>query len=289
MASLPLSLLHWLGGFIAWFAVHVRPYRPHVVRPSLALAFPERSPAALRAIEADFYRRHAEVMLEVVKAFSVTAEDLRDRVRVLNPEILRTALAGGKPVLVVAAHQCNWEWLLLALCVHFDTPVDAAYKPLVDSWAEREMKLMRTRFGARLVPAQQLLADLLQRRQLVRIVALVADQEPVDSEQKHWVRFLNRDSAFFVGPEEIARKFRYPSLFVAMRRTARGRYEIEFKPLASPGESTLPGQLTARYAQMVERQIHGSPPDWPWSHKRWKVKPPVYRDPPGPETGTGRD
>ncbi len=289
LAALPLRLLHGLGGFLAWFAVHVRPYRRHVVRPSLAMAFPDRSPDSLQAIEADFYRHHADVMLEVVKAFSITAEELRERVRVVNPEILRTALAGGKPVLVVAAHQCNWEWLLLALCVHFDTPVDAAYKPLVDSWAEREMRIMRTRFGARLVPAQQLLADLLQRRQLVRIVALVADQEPVDSEQKHWVRFLNRDSAFFVGPEEIARKFRYPSLFVAMRCTARGRYEIEFTSLASPGEPTVPGQLTARYAQMVERQIHASPPDWPWSHKRWKVKPAVYRDHAGPGTGAVSD
>jgi lauroyl/myristoyl acyltransferase len=26
----------------------------------------------------------------------------------------------------------------------------------------------------------------------------------------------------------------------------------------------------------VERQIREAPPDWPWSHKRWKLKKSVY-------------
>jgi lauroyl/myristoyl acyltransferase len=27
---------------------------------------------------------------------------------------------------------------------------------------------------------------------------------------------------------------------------------------------------------MVEKQIRDAPPDWPWSHKRWKLKKSVY-------------
>jgi lauroyl/myristoyl acyltransferase len=27
----------------------------------------------------------------------------------------------------------------------------------------------------------------------------------------------------------------------------------------------------------VEGQIHAAPPDWPWSHKRWKLKRPLYQ------------
>jgi lauroyl/myristoyl acyltransferase len=26
----------------------------------------------------------------------------------------------------------------------------------------------------------------------------------------------------------------------------------------------------------VEKQIRDAPPDWPWSHKRWKLKKSVY-------------
>jgi KDO2-lipid IV(A) lauroyltransferase len=36
------------------------------------------------------------------------------------------------------------------------------------------------------------------------------------------------------------------------------------------------GELTERYAQRVEAQIRESPPDWPWSHKRWRLKRSLY-------------
>ena len=41
-------------------------------------------------------------------------------------------------------------------------------------------------------------------------------------------------------------------------------------------EKLAPGELTERYARMVEKQIRDAPPDWPWSHKRWKLKKSVY-------------
>jgi KDO2-lipid IV(A) lauroyltransferase len=184
----------------------------------------------------------------------------------------------GQSVLMVAAHQCNWEWLLLALSLELGYPLDAAYKPLVDSWAEREMKKLRTRFGGRLVPAKDLLADIIRRRDVVRAVAMVADQEPTTSEHKYWTRFLGRDTAFYLGPEEIARVTRFPVFFIALRRIGRGYYQMEFQPLAQAGEALPPGALTERYARRVEDQIRAAPPDWPWSHKRWKLKKSVYQN-----------
>jgi KDO2-lipid IV(A) lauroyltransferase len=177
----------------------------------------------------------------------------------------------------VAAHQCNWEWMLLALSLELGYPVDAAYKPLVDSWAEREMKKLRSRFGSRLVPAKDLLADIIKRRDVVRAVAMVADQEPTTSEHKHWTRFLNRDTAFYMGPEEIARVTRFPVFFLGLKRAARGEYEMSLTPLAARGETLRSGELTERYARLVEGQIRAAPPDWPWSHKRWKLKKTLYQ------------
>src|ERR1700758_1124596 len=121
--------------------------------------------------------------------------------------------------------------MLLALSVELGSPLDAAYKPLVDNWAEREMKKLRTRFGSRLVPAEGLLPDLIKRREVVRAVAMVADQEPTTREHKYWTRFLNRDTAFYMGPEEIARVTHLPVFFIVMRRVARGYYELGFEPL----------------------------------------------------------
>ena len=80
-----------------------------------------------------------------------------------------------------------------------------------------------------MIPAPELLGDIIKQRGTPRGIAVLADQEPKPGERKQWVRFLNRDSAFFVGPEEIARATRYPAFFLAIRaHVARGHYEVEF-------------------------------------------------------------
>ena len=277
LARLPLTALYAITGLAGWLAYRVVPYREQLVHDSLARAFPDFDEAQLRSVRRRYCLGFAQMLAELVKAPAFDSAEIRRRVRIVNLEEPQALLARGQSVLLVAAHQCNWEWLLLALSLELGFPLDAAYKPLVNDWAEREMKKLRTRFGSRLVPAQELLPDILRRQGVVRAVAMVADQEPTRSERKHWTRFLNRDTAFYMGPEEIARVTRFPVFFIAMRRRARGYYEMEFLPLAATAQSMPGGMLTERYARLVEEQIHAAPPDWPWSHKRWRLKKSVYQ------------
>jgi lauroyl/myristoyl acyltransferase len=93
------------------------------------------------------------------------------------------------------------------------------------------MLKIRSRFGARLVPAKELLADFLRRRGIVRAVAMNADQAPVSTDKRYWTRFLGQDTAFYIGAEQIARATRLPVMYVAVRRIRRGYYEVELKPL----------------------------------------------------------
>jgi KDO2-lipid IV(A) lauroyltransferase len=275
-AALPWAVLYGCARGLAWLAWRVVRYQQVVVRENLSTAFPELDEAQLQRLMHAYYLGFAQVLVEIVKAVRLPAQELRRRVHFTGLESAREALSSGTPILLIAAHQCNWEWLLLALSLELGFPLDAAYKPLVDTWAEREMLKLRTRFGSRLVPAQELLGDIIKRGRTPRAIAMVADQEPRTSEHKYWTRFLNRDTAFYVGAEEIARATRFPVFFVAMRRVARGKYEIEITPLAARAEKLQSGELTERYARRVEDQIRAAPADWPWSHKRWKLKKSLY-------------
>jgi KDO2-lipid IV(A) lauroyltransferase len=278
LSHLPLPVLYALAGLAAWLAFRVVPYRADMIDASLATAFPELDARERRAVRHRYYRGFAQMFAELLKASALGPEEFRRRVRIVNLEEPRALLERGQSVLLVAAHQCNWEWMLLALSLELGYPLDAAYKPLVNEWAEREMRKLRTRFGSRLVPAQELLPDILRRRGVVRAIAMVADQEPTKAERKYWTRFLNRDTAFYMGPEEITRVTRLPVFFIAIRRRSRGYYEMEFLPLAPAGKALSPGALTERYARLVEEQIRAAPPDWPWSHKRWRLRKSVYQD-----------
>jgi KDO2-lipid IV(A) lauroyltransferase len=206
----------------------------------------------------------------------MSAAGMRAHVRITNLALAHEYLAAGKSVMFVTSHLCNWEWLLQGVAAHLKYPIDAAYKPLHDAWAERLMREIRSRFGARLIPAKELLADFLRRRGEFRVLAMNADQAPVSTDKRYWTRFLGQDTAFYVGAEQIARATRLPVFYVVMRRTRRGYYEAELRRLWDGRETLAPNAITERYARACEIDVLASPADWLWSYRRWRLQKPLY-------------
>ncbi|HTY94301.1 MAG TPA: lysophospholipid acyltransferase family protein [Steroidobacteraceae bacterium] len=279
LARLPLPLLYGLAAVATWVMRRVVRHRVAVVRTNIGRSFPDLPPRQRRRIENGYYANLSQVLAEVLKMGALSRGELQQRVLFSNPQLIRGLIGAGHSALVLCAHQCNWEWLLLALSAQLQVPVQAAYKPLRGALGERLMRTLRSRFGAELVPAKALLGSLLQRRD-ARAIALVADQVPVSSEFRHWTRFLHRPTAFYMGPEKIAQATRFAVVFAGMRRIARGRYEVLCEQLAPPGQRLAPGEITERYARAVERQVLAAPADWMWSHRRWKLPAPSDRERP---------
>jgi KDO2-lipid IV(A) lauroyltransferase len=275
LSRLPWTVLYSLAAALAFVARCLLRYRLRVVRANIAGSFPDLPPPARRRMERDYYRGLAQLVAEVIKSATLSRAELEERVTLGNLEIVSKELEAGRSVLIVAAHQCNWEWLLLALSLKLGHPLEAAYKPLHGSLGERLMRAIRTRFGARLVPAKDIVSSILARRE-ARAIAMVADQEPVTSEHKWWTRFLNRPTAFYMGPEKIAQLTRFAVFFAGMRRCGRGRYRVDFETLAEARQAFAPGTVTESYARHVEAQILANPADWTWSHRRWKLRRPMY-------------
>ena len=276
VACLPLGVLYALTRALIFLVLRVLRLRVEVVRDNLKACFPALPAADIERLVAGHYYQVGQTVAETFKAAGMTREQFSARVTLRNLALAQELLGRGKPVLLIAAHQANWEWVLHALALNLGYPLDVGYKPIKSPWAERMMFAIRTRFGAHLVPAKELLGDMLKRRNIVRGIAMLADQEPLSSDHKHWLTFLGRDTAFYMGPEQMAKATRYAALFVALRRVKRGHYEIEFMPLAGPGEKLEPGELTVRYARRVEQEILAAPQDWTWGHRRWKLKKGIY-------------
>jgi KDO2-lipid IV(A) lauroyltransferase len=275
-SRLPMRALYAFSTFLYLLAFYVVKHRHQVIREQIEKVFPESSDAERAAIHKRFLKNFCDVLVEVLKSVSMTDADMRAHVRIVNLELARSHLIAGQSLMLVTSHLCNWEWLLHGVTLQLGYPVDAAYKPLHDQWAERLMLGIRTRFGARLVPAKELLADFLRRRTIVRAVAMNADQAPVSTDQRYWTRFLGQDTAFYIGAEQIARATRLPILYAAMRRTRRGFYEVELKPLWDGRERTAPNAVTERYARACESDVLKAPADWLWSYRRWRLKKPLY-------------
>ncbi len=276
LSRLPMRALYAFSFFLYLLAFYVVRHRHHVIREQIGKVFPESSEAERVRIHKQFLKNFCDVLVEVLKSASMTADDMREHVRIVNLEAARRHLDAGQSLMFVTAHLCNWEWLLHGVALQLGYPVDAAYKPLHDQWAERLMLKVRSRFGARLVPAKELLADFLKRRAIVRAVAMNADQAPVSTDKRYWTQFLGQDTAFYIGAEQIARATRLPILYAAMRRVRRGYYEVELRPLWDGREATEANAVTERYARACETDVLESPADWLWSYRRWRLKRPLY-------------
>src|SRR5678816_2854358 len=126
-----ISLWAWypIASFFAFLGWRVFPYRRHVVEGNLKASFPEWDDATRERVIRDYYRGFADVFVEVARSLRLTPDEVRERVKIRNPELVRE-VSQGKPVLLMAAHQCNWEWLLLGFSTQLGLPVDAVYKPV---------------------------------------------------------------------------------------------------------------------------------------------------------------
>jgi KDO2-lipid IV(A) lauroyltransferase len=258
-----------LGAFGAWLALRVLGLRRSVVRDNLRRSFPDWTPERLRAVEREFARRQGEIAAEVLCSGRIDAEELRARVKITNPEVLATA-GQPRPMLLLGAHQCNFEWMVLRLSLEFGERLVALYKPPRHSRTDRWLRNLRSRFGARLVAAKSVLQELARMRD-VAAIGLLADQVPRTSPEKHWLGFLGQPTAFYMGGELLGRGLRAQVCAVKMRRLARGRYELALEPLNAPGEKLPHGEVTTRYARALESWIREDPAGWWWMHRRWKA------------------
>jgi Kdo2-lipid IVA lauroyltransferase/acyltransferase len=261
-----LRLRYALAAVVFFAGYRVLGLRRRVIRGNLERSFPQLTLAERERIRRDFVTRQSEVLAELDYARVMTADELRQRVRVTDRD---GVLADSDRIVMVAGHQCNFEWLLLRLSLELGSSMLCVYKPLGTQWAERYFRTIRCRFGAQLLPSKQIRQEWRAVRE-ARAMGLVADQVPRTSPERHWTRFMRQHTAFFMGPERLARLLRARVVFLSMRRAGRGLYEIEIEPLTRSGEKLAEGEATERYARALERDIDADPAGWWWSHQRWK-------------------
>lgn len=276
LSRLPLQVLYALTDCLYVVIYHIWGFRRELSLSNLRNSFPDKPAPELERIARQAYRNACNMIAEVLKAAVMSREELRRRVRILNIEILDRFTKAGQPVVLLASHHCDWEWLLLASCLELKISVDAVYKPLRVDAIDRFMLEMRSRFGGNPIPVKDFLVEVLGRRKGARMIALVADQTPLQSEEKHWTRFLNQDTAFFVGADKIARITRSPVFFVGMTRVRRGYYEARLQLLAEPPYAAEGTEIIERYARVAEAHIAQHPADWLWMYRKWKYRKPLY-------------
>ena len=253
LGLLPLTVLYALGRFASFVAYDLMRWRVPLATENLARSLPERTADERRQILASSYRNLGSTLAEGIWGWRANAEALRERVTIDNRALIDGYIAERRTSVLLAAHVCNWEWLMLAASAELGIPICPA------------------RFGGRPIPIDDLLFELMSGGEGPRAYAMLADQTPPKDGPKHWRHFLHQDTAFYAGVGKIARYLDAPVIYVAMRRVARGVYTAHLTVLTEPPYDDDPEDMIVdRYAACLEAEIRHSPADWLWVHRKWK-------------------
>ncbi|NDK55061.1 lysophospholipid acyltransferase family protein [Pontibacter fetidus] len=272
LSLLPLPVLYLLSDLLYFIVYYVVGYRKKVVLTNLRNSFPEKPEAEIQSIANAFYRQFADIVVEILKLRSMKSTEMERRVVFANQKLLDNFVISGTPVITMGSHSCNWEWVLSAGAVQFGFPAEGIYKPLNNPFFEDFMFRTRSRLGARLIKMKDTLRDFAANRHVPRVIAMLSDQTPLWSEITFWTTFLNQDTPFYEGAEKLAKKFKYPVLFLDIKRTKRGHYTLTFEVISDGTSDTVP--ITEIFAQKLEAAIRRAPANYLWTHKRWKHRRP---------------
>jgi KDO2-lipid IV(A) lauroyltransferase len=272
---LPFRALYAFAGVISWFLNHVVGYRKKAIIQNLKNSFPDFPEKKIYQIKDVFYQHLGDMLIESLKAFTMTEEAVVKRYRFLNAEILREFYTQGQSVICVAGHYGNWEWGGVASGTQLIHKPVGFYKPLSNKHMDDLVKQTR-------VKGRSILASITETAETFRkdygepaIFYMVADQSPSSARLAYWIRFLNQDTAALHGPEKYARLYNLPVVFAAANKIRRGYYEVTFSVVEADPSKTKTGEITRRFMQKLEDVVVARPEYYLWSHRRWKLKKPA--------------
>lgn len=275
-ALLPHFVRHNIFGSLCYAVLcYVLRYRRKVIMENLSRSFPDHTPQMLNKICRETYKNLAEQIINTISQAGISDEELLRRMSFSNDEPTREAVAGRSAVFMTA-HFGPWEAGSVVSLAFPDQTFVAVYHKITSVVMDELMKRIRRHTNVELVDMKRTMRHFIDNRERrPMIMGLIADQNPTLRPNMSWYPFLNQWTAFFDGGEVLARKYHLPVYYFSPRRLRAGYYEGSFT-LIHDGESPIEaGEITRRYAQILEQEIKANPGMWMWSHRRWKHTPPA--------------
>ncbi|WP_291727158.1 lysophospholipid acyltransferase family protein [Bernardetia sp.] len=275
-ARLPLWFLYLISDVLFVVVYYGKLYRKKVVLSNLQIAFPEKTQQEREKIAKAFYRNFCDFIIETLKAFHVSEDEIVRRTRPVGNslEIAQELADKKQPFIVLATHHISWEWVSLSCSAELDVIVSPIYKKLANEQMEKLIFDMRSQFGAVPVEMRKSSKEITKKQEKAIAYILVGDQTPAGHNRQYWTEFFGKEVPFFVGAARLAPQANLPIYFVRITKPKRGYYNYSLEPLHTPPYNTDKNgndfSILDEYSKIIEEAVRTSPENWLWTHKRWK-------------------
>jgi KDO2-lipid IV(A) lauroyltransferase len=275
VSRIPLPILYLFSNLLAPIFEHVIGYRKQVIYENMKRSFPDKSDEELKEIRHRFYRYFADLIVEGIRSFGMSEQEIRRRFRVDNVPMMKEMQDKGKDVILILGHYNNWEWADLIAGLVLPQPTVVIFKPIKNKYFNNYIIRVRAKFGVRLMATKKTGDHFRNKDREPGAYCFVSDQSPSNPRRAYWTKFLNKDTAVLYGAERYARIANAAIVFVDIQRPKRGFYHATLNLMSETPDAFDENQITEAHIRRLEEQIRKKPEFWLWSHKRWKHKKPA--------------
>jgi KDO2-lipid IV(A) lauroyltransferase len=274
MAHIPYPFAQFNGKGLGLLAYFIPMARKKVAFENIRQSFPNMPESEAKALLRRVYMHFGRMLFEIPRIIGLTPKNLDRYVIFEGPENLDRALARGKGVFILTAHFGNWELMAAAVTVRWGGTAVVA-RPADFLPLDRAITHLRTFHGAKIIPKQRAMRQIMQAVKEKQIVGILLDQN-VDWYEGIFVPFLGRWACANKGLALIASRTGTPVVSAFPVREKNGRYRIVFEkelPLSATGNKDSDAEdNTERFTRVIEKYVRAHPDHWFWFHKRWKTK-----------------
>ncbi|MEZ4880256.1 MAG: lysophospholipid acyltransferase family protein [Chitinophagales bacterium] len=207
LSYLPLSILYILASVIQFFVQHILHYRQTVINTNLAYALPYKSSLEVNKIRRKYYHHLSCIVVEIIKYISISKNSIDKRISLTHQakQLLFDLRNEQVPLFVLLGHFGNWEWASYLAANATNKKAYALYAPSNNITFDNEMKKIRERLGLHTILNSDI-KKIIEVCQQNNLIAILADQTPVDTDKAYWTNFLGIKTPFHQAYANIAHK-----------------------------------------------------------------------------------
>ena len=274
ISKLPFGMLYLISDFLYLILYKIIGYRTKVVRSNLENSFPDKTSSEIKKIEAKFYSHLCDLVVESLKAFSISLDEAKERMKDRNIEVVNQYYKQGRQVVLVGGHYGNWELFAITIGATTEHKALALYTPLKNEFINDKITKSRSKYGLGMLSIKEIKSKLTEINSDLYATIFGADQSPRKSQRAYWVKFLNQETGIQFGTEKFAKEFNAVVIFANIYKVKRGYYELQYDVITEQPNEEEFGYISKTHTEMLEKVIQEQPEFWLWSHKRWKHKRP---------------
>ena len=271
ISRFPMRVLYIISDLFYILVFYIIGYRKQVVLDNLKLAFPKKPEEELLVIRKKFFKHLMDLMVESIKAFSISEKEILKRYKYLNPELVNKYAKEGRSIALVGAHQANWEWST-SLPKALNIDIYGAYTKLNNKPFEKAVKDSREKFGVIGFKTSDMVKGMQRNFSAKKqgLYLLLSDQSPQPHKTYYWREFFNIKVPIHTGAEMLSKRFDLVVINYVTKKVKRGYYETEFQLITETPKDFDDYQITDLYTDLTEKNILRQPEFYLWSHKRFK-------------------